>query len=312
MYNSAIYPSQQYVRENSYQTSNKQQFNDQYQNQRNQMMYQRLTQTQTQTQSYQKEQLQDQAQIQYYIFEDFQNLINLLYSLQTVSEYFKNDPNNEIVTLCRNKVISQLNISNLIHYDIQQNYKDPKYQQLIKREKQKVKEIISQLPYPIQNSKYLNLYYQNSLSDQIKCKQQQLEKINIAPNFNQQVVSQIFSSMQLIDRNLGQIKQQNYYPIPTKNDILAKAEQYEILTQSKLESNFPKMQQFQSQIYGNEKQLYSTSSFERNQSWKNSPQTFQSQIIPQPKQQRYSSNQHYQYDKQKSNFIGGFKNLGNY
>ncbi|CAD8166661.1 unnamed protein product [Paramecium octaurelia] len=303
MYNQQFDPSQNRRNNNQYRTSNQYPYNDPQINYRNQNQIYKYQE--------QSQKLQDQALIQYYIHEDFQNLINLIYSLQAVSEHFNHDPNNEMVILSRNKVITQLNISNSIHYDLQQNYRDPKYRELIQREKLKVQQAISQFPNDLKQSTYLRSYQQNSLSDQIRHNYQQLDKIRTPATFNQNVVSQIFSSMQLIDKNVSQIKSLNQYTVPTEQDVLAKARQYYSMTQNKLYANFQKGQQYQSQIYSKKEQFQAPQQLEWNQQQKHSPQFIQSQIITPPKQQRYQSTQHQQQKMSTSSHIWGFQNLAN-
>ncbi|CAD8118857.1 unnamed protein product [Paramecium primaurelia] len=75
-----------------------------------------------QTQMYRQKQQQEKALIEYYVYEDIQNLINLLYSRKAIHEYFQNDPNNPIVILSNNKVILQLNLSSGIHKDWHYQY----------------------------------------------------------------------------------------------------------------------------------------------------------------------------------------------
>ncbi|CAK69829.1 unnamed protein product (macronuclear) [Paramecium tetraurelia] len=214
-----------------------------------------------------------------------------------------------MVILSRNKVIIQLNISNSIHYDLQQRYKDPKYKKLIQNEKQKVKEQIYKFPNDIKYSTYLNHYQHNSLCDQIQHNPLQIDQIRTPTNFNQHVVSQIFSSMQSMDKKVTQLKSSNQYSVPKQEEVLAKARQYYSQTQNKLYANYPQKQQFQSQIYGKKQQFQSPQQFERNQQWKESPQFVQSQIITPPQQQRYQSVQHYQQKMSTTSYIGGFQNV---
>ncbi|CAD8162527.1 unnamed protein product [Paramecium pentaurelia] len=293
------------MKNNIQRTSNQYQVNEKKKNSRNEMMNQK------QKQCDKLEQLQDQALIQYYIFEDYQNLINLIYSLQTVNDYFKDDPNNEMVILCRNKVISQLNLSNTIHQDIQETYKDSKYQQFITKEKQKVKEMVSHLPPNVQDSIYLEMYKQNSLSEKIISSYQRLEKMDITPNFDNQVVSQIFSSMQLIDQKVNQIQSQNHYTVPSYNDVIEKAKQYQNLTLQKLEVSIPKGQLPQSQKSVQKKELQGVQQIVRSQSCENLSSKFQQQIQTQNQQSKQQSNENHQKEKQ-INHLKGLVNLGNY
>ncbi|CAD8062979.1 unnamed protein product [Paramecium primaurelia] len=293
------------MKNNIQRTSNQYQVNEKKKNSRNEMMNQK------QKQCDKIEQLQDQALIQYYIFEDYQNLINLIYSLQTVNDYFKDDPNNEMVILCRNKVISQLNLSNTIHQDIQETYKNSNYQQFISKEKQKVKEMVSHLPPNVKDSIYLQMYKQNSLSEKIISSYQRLEEMDITPNFDNQVVSQIFSSMQLIDQKVNQIQSQNHYTVPSYKDVIEKAKQYQNLTQQKLEVSIPKGQLPQSQKSVQQKQLQGAQQIVRSQSCENPSSKFQQQIQTQNQQSQQQSNENHQKEKQ-INHLKGLVNLGNY
>ncbi|CAD8094044.1 unnamed protein product [Paramecium sonneborni] len=234
-------------------------------------------QRQAQKQLFKQEQLQDSALIQYYIFEDYQNLINLIYSLITVQNYFENDPNNQVVALSRNKIVAQLNLSNTLHQDLQSKYISKQHQQFIKQERKKVLDFISHLPSEIRNSQYLQTYKINSLSDNVKSAFQQLEHISITPNFNQNVVAQTVQSMQLIDQRINQITSSNHYNVPSFNDVQLKANQYQNITQKKLEASFPKSISLSNQQYY-QQQKNSSQYVGRSQSCKNVPQQRNQQI----------------------------------
>ncbi|CAK87546.1 unnamed protein product (macronuclear) [Paramecium tetraurelia] len=260
-------------------------------------------------QCYKQQQLQDQALIQYYIFEDYQNLINLIYSLQTVNEFFKDDPDNEMVVLCRNKVINQLNLSNTIHLDIQETYKDQDYAYFIKQEKQKVKELVSHLPPNIQNSIYLQMYSQRSLSENIQSTHQELEKMD--SSFISNVVSQIFSSMHIVDQKVSQIQSQKYYKIPSPYDVLDKAQQYQSLTQIKLEASYGQKLQSSSPRTVNLKQPQAQNSLVRSKSCKNHPTKLQQEIQNQPKEKKQQQSNQQAFQGNQNNHLKGLINLAN-
>ncbi|CAD8130923.1 unnamed protein product [Paramecium sonneborni] len=65
---------------------------------------------------------QEEALIEFYVYQDLQNLINLLFSREAVLEHLQNDQNNPMVTLSNNKVILQFNLSSGIHQDLKNQY----------------------------------------------------------------------------------------------------------------------------------------------------------------------------------------------
>ncbi|CAD8167788.1 unnamed protein product [Paramecium octaurelia] len=292
------------IQSNKYATQKQSQIYEKKKNSGNQAMSLQSKQCYKQ----QQQQLEDQALIQYYIFEDYQNLINLIYSLQTVNEFFKDDPDNEMVILCRNKVINQLNLSNAIHHDIQETYKDQNYRYFIKQEKQKVKELVSHLPPDIQNSIYLQMYGKNSLTENIQSTHQELEKMN--SSFNNKVVSQIFSSMHIVDQKVSQIQSQKHYIVPSSNDVLEKAKQYQNLTQIKLDASYNQQLQSSSPRTVTQKQSQAQNSLGRSKSCKNNPTKLQQEIQNLPREKQQQSNQQ-AFKGNLKNHINGLINLAN-
>ncbi|CAD8178957.1 unnamed protein product [Paramecium pentaurelia] len=147
-------------------------------------------------------------EIQYYVYEDLQNFVNLLYSLIAVKEYFKENPSHPMIFICRNKIILQLNISNSIHTDLINyallNNNQIKYQfdliiiqkyievSFIKRKKN-AKKIINQFKLLLGDEYQLHVdnYISNSLNDELSMKLLSIEKLDIqtSPDQNQNIYS---------------------------------------------------------------------------------------------------------------------------
>ncbi|CAD8099511.1 unnamed protein product [Paramecium primaurelia] len=203
-----------------------------------------MSQILTQKQSQQ----QEQALIQYYIYKDLQNLINLIQSRKAVLDYFLNDLNHPMVTSSNNKILLQLNLSNGIHFDQQQQYsKDKTLTNFLKEERKKAFEILKQV---IDNKDNLinkeDSLYQSLQIYKSKYEKQQFElneEYQLQPTqqdnkFDQNVVSKIISSIQTVDFDINQIK--GYFPVPSQKEILQKANDYQNKAKQKLIENFPK------------------------------------------------------------------------
>ncbi|CAK57393.1 unnamed protein product (macronuclear) [Paramecium tetraurelia] len=110
--------------------------------------YQRMQLKQMQTQ------IKNQVQTQFYVDENQQNFINLLYSLRIVNEHFKGQKKPPMVIICRNKVILQINLSNSIHYDLG-SQKDTG--EMLAKEKNNAMNILNQLEPDLNEFKdYIN------------------------------------------------------------------------------------------------------------------------------------------------------------
>ncbi|CAK68409.1 unnamed protein product (macronuclear) [Paramecium tetraurelia] len=211
---------------------------------------------QHQAQTYQQKQSQEEALIKFYVYQDLQNLINLIYSRNAVLEHFKDDPNNSIVTLSNNKVILQLNLSIGIHQDLKQQYsRNHNLQQILQRERntayQTLKDVTQKSQRQISTSNqtkiflkdsvenYLNTYTQNYEMGYFGSNQFQLQQTNYAPQFNEQTLSKLISSMQSIDAQTNQIGTNGNYQAPTPEYILQRAQDYYSMTKQKLDQSDP-------------------------------------------------------------------------
>ncbi|CAD8194905.1 unnamed protein product [Paramecium pentaurelia] len=203
-----------------------------------------MSQILTQKQSQQ----QEQALIQYYIYQDLQNLINLIQSRKAVLDYFQNDLNHPMVTSSNNKILLQLNLSNGIHFDQQKQYsKDKTLTDFLKEQRKKAYEILKQV---IDNKDNLinkgDSLYQSLQTYKSKYQNSQFglnEEYQLQPTqqdnkFDQNVLSKIISSIQTVDFDINQI--QGYFPVPSQKEILQKANDYQNKAKQKLIENFPK------------------------------------------------------------------------
>ncbi|CAD8207019.1 unnamed protein product [Paramecium octaurelia] len=205
---------------------------------------------QCQIYSLKQNQKQEEAQIEYFVYQDLQNLINLLYSKQAVLEHFHNNPNNQMVTLSDNKIILQLNLSGGIHQDLQQQYSNNPYlSSKLQHERnyalQTLKNVAQQFenqfnPFS-QNQElvndpiglYLKKYINNYESGQFEKNQFELLKTDLESQFNQQVLQKVISSIQTVDTQINQIRQDGNQK-PTQEQIIQRAEQYKQMTKIKL------------------------------------------------------------------------------
>ncbi|CAD8105606.1 unnamed protein product [Paramecium sonneborni] len=222
----------------------------------------------------QEQQLQEQAQIQYYIYEDLQNIINLIQQRDAVIEYFKNDCAHEMVTLCNNKLILQLNISSSIHYDQTQQYrKQPELLKILKKERENAYKILEKFignndqkinsnGKQKNNGSVLNdlQQYRNNYKDQkFELNQFKQQQTNLVPKFHEGVLSTIISSIQSVDSQVDQVKKTKYYKIPHFEDIQEKAIKYYKTTQQKLKINFPKLLSQDNQMSQQDNQKFNQS-----------------------------------------------------
>ncbi|CAK64860.1 unnamed protein product (macronuclear) [Paramecium tetraurelia] len=219
--------------------------NQAYRLQNQGMIQQEQQQMEFQKQKYQNIE-QQEALIQYYVYEDFQNLINLLYSYQVVKRHFKSQPRHPAIILSKNKIMLQLSISNSIHSDLYQTNKSYQDQNILKKEKENVKSMIKKMRNDIQNNDldkeseaYLELYIKYSMGDHIEFKQFELQKMNQDYNFNQGVLDKIFPQISYVDEQIKSLRQRKYYNIPSVQQIKIKAQEYERLTENKLLINYP-------------------------------------------------------------------------
>ncbi|CAD8182501.1 unnamed protein product [Paramecium octaurelia] len=212
---------------------------------------QQLVSTQMEYQKY--AQAQAQTEIQYYIYQDLQNTINLMYARKAVLEYFKNNPTHEMITQSNNKLILQLNLSNTIHFDQQQQYKEqPQLLKFLKEERSKAYKILEKM---IDNNglflnrnqsnddvvpKYFKEYKQRYAKQEFKMNDQiPLQQTNQVTTFDEGVLSNIISSIQNTDNQIDQIRRNKSYKVPDPNEILQKANDYYKKAQGQLKNNFP-------------------------------------------------------------------------
>ncbi|CAK92234.1 unnamed protein product (macronuclear) [Paramecium tetraurelia] len=197
-------------------------------------------------------QAQAQAEIQFYIYSDLQNLINLIYSREAVLEYFKNDPNHSMITQSNNKLILQLNLSNAIHIDQQQIYKEqPQLFEFLQKERNKAYKILEKIidnNDQLQNDhqknddvipKYLKEYKQQYAKQEFKWESFPLQKTNQVAKFDEGVLQKMISSIQNVDNQIEQIRMNKSYRVPDQNEIQLKANDYYKMTQALLKENFP-------------------------------------------------------------------------
>ncbi|CAD8165019.1 unnamed protein product [Paramecium octaurelia] len=196
-----------------------------------------------------KPQTQAQAQIQYYVYQDLQYVINLLYQMKAVAQHFKNSEHT-MVKLCNNKLMLQLNISFGIHLDqLQQSQRNETNFYFLKAQKnnafmilesiiQKMsdneKELLKEQLECIQN------YMTNCLGPQYNWRQYQLKATNMTPQFNDQVLQQLINSIQQVDNQVTHIKENSNSSFPLEQ-IERTAQQFERKTQEQLNRNFPNL-----------------------------------------------------------------------
>ncbi|CAD8163628.1 unnamed protein product [Paramecium pentaurelia] len=192
---------------------------------------------QQQQQQKQFNQQEEQALILFYIYEDFQNFLNLLYQFIIVKEQFKTDPKNILVSICENKLITQMNLSNSIHYDLSKNQKNSDLISFLKKNKNDIKQNIrSVCPTKCDKEidKYIQYYENFCLSENVQINNMELKPTQLKVNFNEEVLQKIFPQIQAMDNRINQIRQTQNYNIPSYDQIKSKAQQYQQETLSKL------------------------------------------------------------------------------
>ncbi|CAD8094686.1 unnamed protein product [Paramecium sonneborni] len=180
-------------------------------------------------------------QIQYYIYEDLQNLVNLLYSFKAVNEHFKNNLKHPMITVSRNKIILQLNLSNGIYLDLQQQYQKNPFKYVLLEEKKNALKIINQFAQAlgIDYQSYIDYFKSNSLSEIISFKQQNLEKVTFSGSSNSQQTTNIFLQTQKNEKIFSHWINSKTYNSKSFDSFIFKAISYKQLTEIKLLSNFP-------------------------------------------------------------------------
>ncbi|CAD8129470.1 unnamed protein product [Paramecium sonneborni] len=199
-------------------------------------------QQQVQIQKLSQKQQKEEQLIRYYLYENLQYFINLIYSLKAVNQHFINDPQHPMKILARNKIVLQSNLSNCIQYDQSSQYQsDPQLNQVLQQERQFAKQLLEQLSPELKEEfqSYLKIYKNNSLNQNIQVHQQKLEQTNLDSKFNQKVLQSIIDKIFLVDETTGQFSGQKTYNSPTIQDIIQKAENYSEKTRQQLEIHFP-------------------------------------------------------------------------
>ncbi|CAK73843.1 unnamed protein product (macronuclear) [Paramecium tetraurelia] len=164
----------------------------------------------------QQAQTKAQAQIQYFVFQDLQYVINLLYQLKAVAQHFKNSEHT-MVKLCNNKLMLQLNISYGIHFDqLQQFQKDQTNLNFLIAQRNTAKGILESIIGKMNHDEqkllkeqleFIEDYKTNCLGSQCNLKQYSLKNTNLTPQFNEQVLQQLIHSIQQVDNQVTHIKE---------------------------------------------------------------------------------------------------------
>ncbi|CAK73912.1 unnamed protein product (macronuclear) [Paramecium tetraurelia] len=203
---------------------------------------QNFTQNNQQNTHYHYEQLQQQQQpnleeeqaiIQYYVYEDFQNFLNLLYSFQAVKEFFKKNPEHILIKISENKLLTQMNLSNSIHYDLQMTSKHPKQIECLQKNKKALKSQIREV-CPQEFEKEIKFYEEYCLNEKVSIKRLELKATQLKANFNEGVLQQILPQIQTVENKVNYIRKNKKYQIPSIQDMKKIAEQYKDQTNQKL------------------------------------------------------------------------------
>ncbi|CAD8195763.1 unnamed protein product [Paramecium octaurelia] len=179
-------------------------------------------------------------QIEYYVYEDLQNFVNLLYSLKAVKEHFKEYPYHPMTVLCRNKVILQLNLSNAIHFDLMSQYQNNLRQVLLK-EKENAKNIINQFKLLLGDEylQHIDYYISNSLNEKLSVKNLILETLDESNSQNNYQNFNLFGQAQDAQKILSHWIKSKTYNSNIFDSFIFKAICYKYTTEIKLISNFP-------------------------------------------------------------------------
>ncbi|CAD8182499.1 unnamed protein product [Paramecium octaurelia] len=195
---------------------------------------------------------QEQVEIQYFIYQDLQNLINIIYQRKAVLEFFKNNPTHEMITQSNNKLILQLNLSKAIHFDQYQQYKEqPQLFKFLREERSKAYTILNEM---IDNKDqflkgnqsnevviptYLKKYKEQYKTQDFKMNDQiPLQETNQVAKFDEGILQKIISSIQNTDNQIDQIRRNKSYKVPDQKEILQNANNYYNWTSQQLKQNF--------------------------------------------------------------------------
>ncbi|CAD8116586.1 unnamed protein product [Paramecium primaurelia] len=185
---------------------------------------------QQQQQQKQFNQQEEQALILFYIYEDFQNFLNLLYQFIIVKEQFKTDPQNILVSICENKLITQMNLSNSIHYDLSKNQKNSDLISFLKKNKNDIKKNIrSVCPTKCDKEidKYIQYYENICLSENVQIYNMELIPTQLKVNFNEEVLQKIFPQIQAKYNNSTKEDKPKITNLPRLYQIKSNSYQYQ-------------------------------------------------------------------------------------
>ncbi|CAD8127817.1 unnamed protein product [Paramecium sonneborni] len=220
---------------------------------------------QNQQQIYQQSQIQQQSEIRYYVYQDLQNIINLIYSRNAVLEHFQNYPNHPMVTLINNKILLQLNLSNTIHFCLQQeNQKNRNLSNFLIQQRMNANRILKNVIDSNKQQKNQSLIYQNNQkqmnslenelqkykyfyeSQNFQLNQFQLQETGLAAKFDESVFPKIF------DQQINQLNNGQLQDITSEKDIIKRAELQQQKVINNLYQRYPNKftQKFQTLLFG--------------------------------------------------------------
>ncbi|CAD8179347.1 unnamed protein product [Paramecium pentaurelia] len=201
---------------------------------------------------------QEEAQIIYNLYQDLQNLINLLYQRKAVVDHFQNDPIDPMVIVSNNRIIQQLNISSRIHQNLQQQqFKNQIYLYInLKKEMMNAIWTLKNVSFIFESQVETKNQKKNNIDDPIKVYFNQyifsyylgqfiynhfeLQKTN----FQVQSYEQFLTSILTIDPQINSVRHRDYQK-PTHKQLIQRAEECYDKTKEKLNQIYPLKNQTQ-------------------------------------------------------------------
>ncbi|CAD8130718.1 unnamed protein product [Paramecium sonneborni] len=207
---------------------------------------------QIQQQQYTQKLDQTQMEIQYYIYQDLENVLCLLGELEQTIKTFKDIEDKSYIPIAQNKTILQANLSFGIHFD-QYSQHNKKYGDFLKQCNEKAerifKECVSDLDlfqiYEQDGKKIIdpkiqdiyNFYLKKSLKAEKNFDQLPLLPISREAQFIPDVVVKVIGGIQTVDNQLQKVRN-GTYTSPTTDIIKDKIRKRQVYCKQQLEKNF--------------------------------------------------------------------------
>ncbi|CAD8122329.1 unnamed protein product [Paramecium sonneborni] len=205
---------------------------------------------QKQLETFKESEKQIQSEIEYYIFQDLENVLCLLGQLEQTITTLEDQDDKSYLPIATNKAILSANISNGIHYDQYYSH-NKKHSTFLTKCKERAKKIFNgalEAKNGIKNTnpkiKKICDFYLENLNAENGFKQLPLETVTRKGEFNQKVLEKVIWGTQTVDNQLKEV-QNLTYQAPTLEQILIKMNEKKKICEEQLIKNFNLVQKEQ-------------------------------------------------------------------